>query len=158
MEQSFLCRLMQNAGVTFYKMLVVIICNVSTIKVQGWGSLNYFLLISPLKVFYIINYMLDSTNHIDVWQISPQLNCGDICQTSMWNSTGKQCFNDSEKRRKWIKEIGLLIPTPVREKWTYIVCRMVSWNIPGTKEKNVFMTTSISLFITITLRTHEQML
>ena len=53
--------------------------------VQGWGSLNQF---SPFHYFSIfstlIKQMLGIEHHVYIWQVSPQLSCGDTCQIWMW--------------------------------------------------------------------------
>ena len=48
---------------------------------QGWGLLKLCSLISPQAKFSILQkYLLDSLNHIHIWQVSPQLSCGDTYQ------------------------------------------------------------------------------
>ena len=48
---------------------------------QGWGVLKLCSLISPQAKFSILQkYLLDSLNHIHIWQVSPQLSCGDTYQ------------------------------------------------------------------------------
>ena len=48
---------------------------------QGWGLLKLRSLISPQAKFSILQkYLLDSLNHIHIWQVSPQLSCGDTYQ------------------------------------------------------------------------------
>ena len=52
---------------------------------QGWGLLNQF---PPLRYFpnfsalskhpFVLEY------HVYIWQVSPQLSCGDSCQIWMW--------------------------------------------------------------------------
>ena len=43
-------------------------------------------LIHPLGTFFILQKcMFYSLNYFDIWRVSLQLSCGDICQT--WNST-----------------------------------------------------------------------
>ena len=60
--------------------------------------------------------MLGSLNHIHIWEMSPQLSCGDIYQTRTWYPkvtsifvTLKNCENNGTK------EIGLVTQTPVQE-------------------------------------------
>ena len=50
-------------------------------KVQVWGLLKLRWLISPQAKFSILQkYRLDAFDHIHIWQVSPQLSCGDTCQ------------------------------------------------------------------------------
>ena len=39
-----------------------------------------FVKFSVRKISISQKYMLDSSNHIHIWQVSPQLSCGDTCQ------------------------------------------------------------------------------
>ena len=42
---------------------------------------KFFLLISLLrKILIYHNSWLDIINHVHIWQVSPQLSCGDNCQ------------------------------------------------------------------------------
>ena len=36
--------------------------------------------------------MLDIEYHINIWQVSPQLGCGDTCQIWMWLKESKRYF------------------------------------------------------------------
>ena len=51
---------------------------------QGWGLLSH---ISPFRYFPIFSALLKHTlpteYHIYIWQVSPQLSCGDTCQIWM---------------------------------------------------------------------------
>ena len=61
---------------------------------QGWGLLKFHAIISLIAKFSILQkYMLDSSNHIHIWQMLPQLSCGDTCQTWMRYSRGNQYFD-----------------------------------------------------------------
>ena len=33
-----------------------------------------------VECFRVLLYLLDKLNHIHIWQVSPQLSCGDTCQ------------------------------------------------------------------------------
>ena len=47
----------------------------------GGGLLKLRLLISPSVKFFILQkQILDYLNHIYIWQVPPQLNCGDTGQ------------------------------------------------------------------------------
>ena len=52
---------------------------------QGWGLLSRF---PPFRYFPIFSaspkYMLASEYHVHIWQVSPQLSCGDTSQIWMW--------------------------------------------------------------------------
>ena len=66
--------------------------------VQGWGLLEPHSSISPLGKFSILQkHMLKSLNHIHIWQMSPPLSCGDICQIWTWHSICSQYFDNFEK-------------------------------------------------------------
>ena len=66
------------------------------LSVQGWGSLKFRSLITPLGKFAISQiHMLESLNHINIWQISSQLSCGDIYQIWTWHSKDNQYFDNS---------------------------------------------------------------
>ena len=39
-----------------------------------------FVTFSVNKIFNLQKYLLDSLNHIYIWQVSPQLCCDDTCQ------------------------------------------------------------------------------
>ena len=43
-------------------------------------------------------YLLDSLLRIHIWQVSPQLSCGDTCQIWMWYSIANMYFANAEKR------------------------------------------------------------
>ena len=50
-------------------------------SVQKWGLLKLCSLIPPWAKFSTQQkYMLDSLNHIHIWQVSPQLSCSDTSQ------------------------------------------------------------------------------
>ena len=66
---------------------------------HGWGVLKLFSLISPLSrltKFYVCS------NHIYIWQVTPQLRCGNTCQIWMWYSAGKQCFEKISNAENWL--------------------------------------------------------
>ena len=52
---------------------------------QGWGLLSQF---SPFRYFphfpLLSKQMLAIEYHVYIWQVSPQLSCGDTCQIWMW--------------------------------------------------------------------------
>ena len=58
--------------------------------------------ISPLWMFKIMETcLLDYSNHVYLWQLSPQHSCGDICHKWTWYSKYNQYFYASEKRGKY---------------------------------------------------------
>ena len=54
---------------------------------QGWGLLSQF---SPFRYFphfpLLSKQTLAIEYHVYIWQVSPQLSCGDTCQIWMWSS------------------------------------------------------------------------
>ena len=63
------------------------------VLVQGWGLLNQF---PPFRYFPIFsalsNHTLAIEYHVYIWQVSPQLSCGDTCQIWMWFEESNMCF------------------------------------------------------------------
>ena len=61
--------------------------------VQGWGLLSQF---PPFRYFPIFsalsNHTLTIEYHVYIWQVSPQLSCGDTCQIWMWFEESNMCF------------------------------------------------------------------
>ena len=55
------------------------------VKWQGWGLLSRF---PPFRYFPIFStspkYMLVIGYHAHIWQVLPQISCGDTCQIWMW--------------------------------------------------------------------------
>ena len=61
---------------------------------QGWGLLKLRSLISPWAKYSISQKCpLGSLNHIHIWQVSPQLGCGDTWQIWTWYSIHNVCFD-----------------------------------------------------------------
>ena len=55
-------------------------------------------LISPQANFSILpKYLLDYLHHIHIWQVSPQLSCGNTCQIWTWYTIANMYFGDAEK-------------------------------------------------------------
>ena len=51
----------------------------------GWGVLSQFPpFLHFLKFSSLSKRTLDLEYHIYIWQVSPQLSCGDTCQIEMW--------------------------------------------------------------------------
>ena len=49
------------------------------------------------EILILQNYLLCSLNHFHIWQVSPQLGCGDTCQIWTWYSISNPCFDNREK-------------------------------------------------------------
>ena len=53
-----------------------------------------------IRTFMILQkYMLYFLNHIYIWQVSPELSCGNTCQILMWYSTANICCDNAENNR-----------------------------------------------------------
>ena len=46
-----------------------------------------------VKYLVLHKYLLRSLNHIHIWQVSPQLSCGETCQILTWYSIPNMCFH-----------------------------------------------------------------
>ena len=54
-------------------------------RCQGWGLLSQFSLFSYFSHFPLLSkQMLGIEYHVYIWQVLPQLSCGDTCQIWMW--------------------------------------------------------------------------
>ena len=52
---------------------------------QGWGVTKPISSMPLYSEFLALpKHTLDTEYHINIWQVSPQLNCGDTCQIWMW--------------------------------------------------------------------------
>ena len=82
-----------------------------------------------VKIFFVYRgyilllqkYLLDSLNHIHIWQMSQQLSCGDTCQIWMWYSMGKKVlwgFYNTEKTR-YVDGTPTSEVTPVTIQYTH---------------------------------------
>ena len=60
---------------------------------QGWGLLSQF---SPFRYFphfpLLSKQTLAIEYHVYIWQVSPQLSCGDTCQIWMWFKESNRYF------------------------------------------------------------------
>ena len=67
--------------------------NGENIKALGWGLLSEF---SPFRYFphfpLLSKQTLAIEYHVYIWQVSPQLSCGDTCQIWMWFRESSRCF------------------------------------------------------------------
>ena len=61
--------------------------------VHGWGLLSQF---PPFRYFLNVSalskHKLDIEYHLYIWQVSPQLICGDTCQIWMWFKEFSRCY------------------------------------------------------------------
>ena len=83
----------------------------------GWGLLKFCYLVSPLrKILIWQKYRLDSSNHVHICQVSPQLSCADTWQIRMCYNTGNQCLELSKNwEYKGTEKIGLVNTTTERQ-------------------------------------------
>ena len=83
------------------------------VRGHGWGVVKLCINFSIKEIFILWKYLLHSLNHFHIWQMSPQLSCGEICQKWMWHLTGNHYLDNGKK--KWenngINDIGL-VPRP----------------------------------------------
>ena len=68
---------------------------------------------TSVRQFWILQkYFLGYLNHIYIWQVPPQLSCGNTCQIQTWSSIDDMCFDNTEKsENNQTEEIGLVTPT-----------------------------------------------
>ena len=64
---------------------------------QGWGLLSQF---SPFRYFPYFPLLSKQTlaieYHVYIWQVLPQLSCGDTCQIWMWFRESNRYFRNIE--------------------------------------------------------------
>ena len=63
--------------------------------------------------------------HIHIWEMSPQLSCGDICQMWMWFEESNMYFCKIGPKISLTKKLtirDLLTPTPGLSGEGYLVC------------------------------------
>ena len=73
---------------------------------------SWIILFQEISIYQ--NSRLDTLNHNHIWQVSPQLSCGDTCQIWVWYFIDNVCFESAENlgKKKQTEEIGLANPTP----------------------------------------------
>ena len=76
------CRYVENHWLSWHlhpEKLFILLC------VLGWGLLSQF---PPFRYFLKFSaspkYMWAIVHHVHIWQVLPQLSCGDTCQIWMW--------------------------------------------------------------------------
>ena len=80
----------------------------------GWGLLSRFF---PFRYFPFFSalpkYMLAIEYHVHIWQVSPQLSCGDSCQIWMWCKESNRYLDRVENFSYGKLTNGALVtPTP----------------------------------------------
>ena len=86
---------------------------------QGWGLLSRF---PPFRYFpnfsALSKHTLDIEYHVYIWQVSPQLSCGDTCQIWKWfNECNKYFWKIENFANGEINERSFSNPHP----WTGII-------------------------------------
>ena len=72
-----------------------------------------FVNFSVSKIFDLTKVTVIFFNHIHIWQVSPQLRCGDTYQIQTWYLRSNVFFDNAEKtENNEPEEIGLVTPTP----------------------------------------------
>ena len=75
------------------KMCHIGVTKLWTITLQGWGLLSQF---PPFRYFPNFSesqkHTLAIEYHVHIWQVSPQLSCGDTCQIWMWSKESNRYF------------------------------------------------------------------
>ena len=75
--------------------LVSTLCQIAFARTidQGWGLLSRF---PPFRYFpnfsALSKHTLDIEYHVYIWQVSPQLSCGDTCQIWKWFKESNRYF------------------------------------------------------------------
>ena len=68
-----------------------------SLPLQGWGLLSQF---SPFRYFPYFPLLSKQTlaieYHVYIWQVLPQLSCGDTCQIWMWFRESNRYFRNIE--------------------------------------------------------------
>ena len=111
----------------------------------GWGLVSRF---PPLHYFPNFStspkYMLAIKYHVHIWQVSPQLSCGDTYQIWMWskNVTGTFARSKILLTEKLTKG-ALVTPTPGRMVgtmivWNFVQCTGYTVHPIGMDPKNKF--------------------
>ena len=115
--------------------------------VLGWGLLSQF---SPFRYFphfpLLSKQTLAVEYHVYIWQVSPQLSCGDTCQIWMWFKESNRYFCKIEIFVYGeISERSFSNPRP-RSEWCICVKKFKN----GTLNRHCF----ISCFVAEQTRTH----
>ena len=99
----------------------------------GWGLLSEF---SPFRYFphfpLLSKQTLAIEYHVYIWQVSPQLSCGDTCQIWMWFRESKRCFCKIENFAYGeISERSFSNPHPrtLGNKFSKILIKIQNWSV-----------------------------
>ena len=94
-------------------------------------------------ISFFQKYLLDVLNHFHIWQVSPQLSCGDTCEIWNWYVVHKHCFNNSEVNREnyQMEDVGWVPPTPCLYACLFMTSTLfiieiyewISWLLMGTE-------------------------
>ena len=96
--------------------------------VQGWRLLSQF----PPIFSALSNHTLAIEYHVYIWQVSPQLSCGDTCQIWMWFEESNMCFCQVENFAYGeINERSFSNPHP-RDVRMYVTCCLCTVGISNT--------------------------
>ena len=92
---------------------------------QGWGLLSQF---PPFRYFPNFSsspkYMLAVVYHVHIWQVLPQLSCGDTCQIWMWFEESSMYFCKIENFAYGeINERSFNNPHPWTIQWKPFECQ-----------------------------------
>ena len=95
---------------------------------QGWGLLSQF---PPFRYFPILsalsNHTLPIEYHVYIWQVLPQLSCGDTCQIWMWFEKSNMYFCHVEILAYGkINERSFSNPHPRTEHWLLLKSHILS--------------------------------
>ena len=94
----------------------------------GWGLLSRF---PPFRYFpnfsALSNHTLDIEYHVYIWQVSPQLSCGDTCQIWKWfKETNRYFWKIEHFAYGEINERSFSNPYPSnRISWTTTCCHVI---------------------------------
>ena len=70
------------------------------INTMGGVTKTSFVDFSVRKISILQRYLSDYLNHNYIWQVPPQLNCGDTCQLQTCYSVAILCFDNAEEKGK----------------------------------------------------------
>ena len=94
---------------------------------QGWALLSQ---LPPFRYFpnlsALSKHTLDIKYHVYIWQVSPQLSCGDTCQIWMWFKESNSYFCKTENFAYKPTNGDLVTPTP-GVLWTMLILGIPVW-------------------------------
>ena len=96
--------------------------------VQGWGLLSWFLPFCCFPNFpQLSKHTLAVEYHFYIWQVSPQLSCGETCQIWMWFKESNRYFFKIKKKAN-----GALVTSTPDNNATYYQQELISWSFSIT--------------------------